>query len=123
MSPVILFFGIFVVLGGAALLARHGYIFSLLRKHIDSVGLYFLAIVVRVALGAVLVIGAYASKFPVALQALGWLSISAALVLVGIGRTRFQSLIDWALGFPSPIRSLAGVLAMLFGGFLIYAVL
>lgn len=123
MNYFILLFGALIALSGAVLLIRPDTIFGVLRRYADSIGLRLFAIIVRITLGVVLVIGASASRFPVVLQILGWLSISAALVLVVIGRVRFQNLIKWSLGLAPAFTGLAGLLAVLFGGFLIYAVL
>lgn len=123
MNYIILFFGALIALSGAVLLIRPDTIFSIFTRYANSIGFHLFAIMVRIALGVVLVIGASESKFPVVLQVLGWLSISAALVLMVIGRVRFQSLIKWALRLAPTFTALAGLLAILFGGFLVYAVL
>lgn len=123
MNYIILVFGTLIAFGGVALLIKPYIIFSVFTKHANSIGLHLFAIIVRVVLGVVLVIGASESRFPVILQVLGWLSISAALVLGVIGRTRFRNLIRWATKLALPFRSLTGIFSILFGGFLVYAVL
>lgn len=123
MNYLILLFGILIALGGTMLLARSEIIFGLLAKHVSSVELHVFSIVIRAVLGIALVMAAPESRFPLALQVVGWISIAAALLLAGIGRGRFQNLIGWALELGPPFKRLAGILVVLFGGFLIYAVL
>lgn len=123
MNYIVLLFGTLIALGGAVLLVRPDTISRLIAKHADSMGLHLSAIIARVILGVVLIIAAPESRFPVTLQVLGWLSIAAALVLGVIGRARLQSLIQWALGLTPRFKRPAGILAVFFGGFLVYAVL
>lgn len=123
MDFVVLLFGALIALSGAVFLIRPATIFGAFKRYANSIGLHLFAIIVRIALGVALLTGASDSRFPVVLQVLGWLSISAALVLVVIGRVRFQNLIKWALGLAPGFTGLAGLLAVLFGGFLVYAVL
>ncbi len=122
MNYIILLFGTLIAFGGVALLIKPDIIFSIFTKHVNSIGLHLFAIIIRFVLGVVLVIGASESRFPLILQILGWLSVSVALVLGVIGRARFQSLIKWAINLAPAFRSLAGIFAVLFGGFLVYAV-
>lgn len=111
------------MLSSVVLLIKPTAIFSLLAKYENSTWLRLFAVVVRIILGVVLIAGASESKFPVVLQVLGWLSILAALMLAMIGGVRFQKLIKWTLELAPAFKSLAGLLGILFGGFLIYAVL
>jgi hypothetical protein len=97
MTYLIFLFGALITLGSVVLLIRPAGIFSLLAKHAHSTWLHLLAIVVRIALGAALIVGASESAFPGALRVLGWLSILSGCVLLVVGRARFQSLIKWAL--------------------------
>lgn len=123
MTYLVLVFGLLIMLGGAGLLLKPGAIFGFFEKHGNTTGLYAFSIAIRIVLGAVLILGAPESRFPIALQVLGWLSIYAALALVLIGRVRFRNLIKWALELSPPFKRLAGIVAVLFGGFLVYAVL
>lgn len=60
-------------------------------------------------------------EFPFAIEALGWLSIVAAVVLIFMGRRNFHRLMLWALSLSKPFGRVAGVFAMAFGAFLMYA--
>lgn len=123
MNYLIFLFGTLIVLSSVVLLIKPAAIFSLFAKHANSIWLRLFAVAVRIVLGVALIAGASESKFPVVLQVLGWLSILAAVMLTVIGKVRFQNLIKWALELAPPFKSLAGLLGILFGGFLIYAVL
>ena len=59
------------------------------------------------------------SKYPTAILILGWISIVAAAVLGIMGRTNFKRLMSWALNVAPSFGRLGGLLAILFGGFLI----
>lgn len=123
MNYIVLLFGALISLGGILMLLKPDVIFKLFAKHTDSVGLHVFAVVVRIFLGIALIVAALQSRFPVILQVLGWLSIITAFVLVVMGRARFKGLINWALCMRSPLKRLVGVIAVLFGMFLVYAVL
>ena len=122
MSYVILLFGVLILLLGAVILAKPDSIFYLFRINSESLSLHVLAIVVRLVLGIALITYAAESKYPVALQVIGWLSVTAAIIFGLMGRSRFMGLITWGLSFASSFGRFAGVLAILLGGFLIYAV-
>lgn len=122
MSYLILFFGVLILLSGAMILLNPDPVFGLFRRHGESSGFHVMAVVVRLILGIALVRYAAESKYPLALQILGWLSLVAAMVLAVMGRTRFKRLLTWALSFTSPLARIAGFFGMVFGGFLIYAV-
>jgi len=122
MGYVILVFGTITLLAGVVILFRPDSIFSILRRHLESLSLHVLAVLVRVILGVVLIAYASESRFPIILEVLGWVSLAAAFILGVIGRSRFKSLMGWALGVASPFARVGGVFAVLFGGFLVYAV-
>ncbi len=52
---------------------------------------------------------------------MGWLSIIAAVILGILGRRHFNSIMTWALSFTNTFGRLGGIIAILFGAFLIYA--
>ncbi len=122
MSYTVLLFGIFILLAGIIVLAKPDSILSLFRKNSESNGLYDLAVIARLILGITLLIYADQSKYPLALQILGWLSVTAAIILLATGRSRFKKLITWALGLAPTFMRITGLFAILLGGFLIYAV-
>ena len=122
MNYIIILFGIATIVAGLIIVINPDTVFGLLRRKLESLGLHILAVVVRIILGAALIICAAGSKYPSAILILGWISIVAAAVLGIIGRTNFKRLMSWALSVAPSFGRLGGLLAILFGGFLIHAV-
>lgn len=122
MTYIVLLFGTLTAMAGVVLLVKPEYILDLLKKYSDSFGIHVVAVIVRIFIGVVLIISAPASKFPLALQVLGGLAILAALVLTVIGRSKFKSLMAWAMNLAHTIGRVSGVFAVMFGGFICYAV-
>ena len=105
------------------ILIKPDFLFDYLKRESDNYKLHIAAIVVRLIVGFLLIYYAELSQFPVAMEALGWFTIIAAVALILIGRKNFQKLIEWAVTFLRPYRFVGGILAVVFGGFLIYAFL
>jgi len=121
MTSLIILFGVLMLLAGMFLIIKPESLIGLLEKHIDKLGLHVLAVVVRLVLGVLLVSMADASKFPLAIEILGWIALAAALFLAVIGRARFRKIMAWALSVARPAARVGGVLAAGFGAFLVYA--
>jgi hypothetical protein len=80
----------------------------------------YVAVMVRLTIGVLLVLAAPHSLFPLAFEILGWIAIVAALLVPVVGRERIDRLLDWwsrrsTLGIR--LWSLAG---LAFGCFLVY---
>ena len=121
MTTLIILFGALTLLAGVVIVFDPDRLFGLLNKHVDKFGLHVLAVVVRLVLGALLVYLADASRFPLVIEIIGWLSLTAALFLAVIGRARFRRLMTWALSMVRPVARMGGILAAAFGAFLVYA--
>lgn len=122
MNYAILFFGALITLGGAILIIRPNYIFSIFRQYGDSLTLHFFAVIIRILFGVSLIMGALESKYPIVLHISGWLLLSVALVLAVMGQERFKSMMKWSVELSPLVQRLGAVLGILFGSFLIYAV-
>jgi len=122
MNYIIMLFAIAIIAAGIIIVINPETIFGLLRRKLESLGLHILAVVVRVILGVALMMYATESKYPTAISILGLISIVAASVLGIMGRTNFKRLMSWALSLAPSFGRIGGLLAILFGGFLIYAV-
>ena len=84
----------------------------------------YIAVIVRLVLGAALIIAAPASPFPIVFQVLGSIAIVAAVVLALLGRERIRKFTAWLSGrFSALIIRLWLLFGMAFGGFLVYGVL
>lgn len=80
----------------------------------------YVAVMVRLTIGVLLVLAAPICRFPPAFEILGWLAIVAALLVPVVGRVRIGLLLDWwSRRSRTGIRlwSLAG---LAFGCFLVY---
>lgn len=84
----------------------------------------YIAVVVRLALGAALIVAAPVTPYPILFLAFGWIAIVAAVALALIGRERTRRFIVWwSRRFSAPIIRLWLLFGMAFAGFLIYGVL
>ena len=117
MHYIIMLFGAATTIAGVIIVISPETVFGLIRKHLASMGIHVLAVVMRIVRGATLILCAAESKFPAAIEVIGWITLVAALMLGIMGRVRLKRLIAWALGLPSPFKRMGGVLAALLGGF------
>ena len=115
-------FGTATIVAGIIIVINPESVFGLMRRKLESLGLHILAVVVRIIIGVALIICAVESKYPTAILVLGWISIVAASVLGIMGRTHFRRLMSWALSLKPSFGRIGGFFAILFGGFLIHAV-
>jgi len=122
MNYVIILFCTATIVAGIIIVINPETVFGLIRKNLDSLGMHILAVVVRTILGVALLMCAAESKYPTAVVILGWITIVAAFVIGIMGRNNFKRLISWALSLPNSFKRIGGFLAILFGGFLVHAV-
>ncbi len=121
MTLFIIIFGALTLLAGLVIVINPDFVFGYLRKNLDRFILHILAVVIRLVLGILLVHQSGISRFPIIIEVIGWLSIVAAISLAVIGRRNFNRLMSWALSLVKPAVRIGGVIAVAFGGFLIYA--
>lgn len=84
-------------------------------------GIHF-AVVVRLLFGAALIIAAAGSRFPPVFLFLGCLMILAALIIMIVGRKRLHRLMAWLDRLSLAVIRIMLVFGIMFGGFLIYAI-
>ncbi|MFC1824929.1 hypothetical protein ACFL9T_19645, partial [Thermodesulfobacteriota bacterium] len=101
MSYIIILFGIMMAIIGVMIIIKPDNIINLIRDNSEYLSLHITAVVVILILGVALVKYAASSKYPLAMEVIGWISISAAIILGVIGRNKFKGLITWALGLAS----------------------
>ena len=121
MTILIILFGLLTLLAGVIIVINPDIIFGYLRDNLDRPWLQLVAIIVRLVLGILLIHTAELSRFPLIIEMLGWLSIAAAVTFALIGRQRFLKLMAWAFSLLKPYGRIGGLLAIAFGGFLVYA--
>lgn len=122
MKSVIVALGGLVALAGFVMAVRPAPLLEYMQRHGDDPPVYAFAVIVRLLIGASLIVYASQSAFPLTLSILGWLSLAAGIGILAIGRRRLRRLIDRVIRLARPYARLAGVVAIAFGGFLIYAV-
>ena len=121
MTPIIIIFGALTALAGLVILINPDIIFGWLRTNFDKPVMQILAVVVRLIIGILLVLKADGSRLPVTMQIIGWMSIAAAVFFAVIGRQNFNRIMKWALSLQKKIGRVAGVFAIGFGAFLVWA--
>ena len=122
MNYLIILFSAATILAGIIIVINPESIFGMMRRKLESIGLHVLAVIIRIVIGVALIICASESRYPTAILTLGWISIVAATVLGIMGRTNFKRVMSWALSLKPVFGRFGGFIAILFGCFLIYAV-
>lgn len=122
MKSIILLVAVLLLTTGVFILVKPMIVFGVMGAYSKSIKLQIFAVVFRLLLGVVLLASAHNSKFPLTFEVIGWLSIVAALVFSLIGRNKFMKLIEWAMTLVPRYGRFSGLFAILFGGFLGYAV-
>lgn len=108
---------------GIGLIFKPDLLFEFLKSQSNNLSLHIFAIVIRLFLGFLLIYFSEMSKYPLIMEVVGWVIILAAIVLILMGRKNFKRLIEWAATFFKPYSFIGGLLAIAFGGFLIYSFL
>ncbi len=121
LTALIILFGALTLLAGLIIVINPDLIFGLLSRHADRLALHVLAVVIRVIIGVLLIVESSVSRFPFVIEIIGWLSIAAAVVFALIGRKNFLRLMNWVLSRAKPYGRMGGLIAIGFGGFLVYA--
>ena len=121
MTQLIIGFGGLLVLAGVLIMINPNWVFGPIKKYGDLPALHVIAVVMRLVLGYLLISQAHASSFPQIIGVLGWLAIVAAVAFAVMGRNNFKRMLNWATGLIDTLGRVAGLLAMAFGAFLIFA--
>jgi len=120
---IIFLFGTLIVLAGIILLVKPEVILDLITEHADNPVMFGAAIVMRLALGLLLLTYASLSRFPKTVIFFGWIAVIAAVAIAWMGQERFSSLVKWIAGEIQPWSRVGGGVALLFGLFLLYSFL
>jgi len=121
MNVIIFLFAFVIAMTGIVLMVRPPVVMDFLESNSDKTWIYAAAIVVRGLLGWIMIQQSIHSKFPLIIEILGWLMLFAALFLMLLGRPRFTRLIRWLMSRLRQLSRLAGLFALVFGAFLVYA--
>lgn len=121
---VIVALGVTIVVMAAWGMIGPDKLMALVRSTIDQRWGFYFAVLVRVLMGAALLIGAPESRFPLVFEVLGWLALVAAAALALMGRERMRNFMAWfAAKFSAAMIRLWLVFGIAFGGLLVYGVL
>ncbi|WP_068545320.1 hypothetical protein [Thalassotalea crassostreae] len=121
MMIVISILGALIVFAGVLLVIKPLIIIGYLKSHKDSLWLYLSAIIVRVIVGYLLIVFAKHSIYPAAITVIGWIAVVAALAFLVMGRAKFTLLLTWLINSAMGYARLMGILAIIFGSFILYA--
>ena len=121
MTIIIKLFGTLMLLAGIVIIINPDRIFGLFRNNVDNLLMHIIAVLVRLIIGVFLILQADISRFPLTMQIIGWMSITAAIFFTVIGRANFSRIINWGLSMENKIGRFGGVIAVCFGAFLVYA--
>ncbi|NNF19320.1 MAG: hypothetical protein HKN61_06050 [Flavobacteriaceae bacterium] len=114
-------FGIAMLLAGLSLLILPDFLMDWISRHKQNTWLYSMAIVVRVVFGILFLIVAKQSRSPLIFQMFGFIFILGAIFLLFTGQDNFQHFISSMIPELQPYARVSGLLALIFGGFLLYA--
>jgi hypothetical protein len=121
MKLVISLFSALIILAGLLLLINPEIIFQFVEQNMHSLWMYVTAILVRLVIGVMLVLTASQSRFPATIKVLGFLFLIVALIILFMGREGLHHFISSLLSEFLAYARIVGVIAMVFGGFIIYA--
>ncbi|MCY1633801.1 hypothetical protein [Marinifilum sp. D737] len=121
MKPSIKIFGILLILAGISLLCAPEIIFGFLDSNKEELWVYVVAIVVRLVIGAILILSAKQSKHPLAVKIIGGMFVLVALIFLFIGQQNLQEFIATVLTVFTPYAPFVGLVSIAFGSFFIYA--
>jgi len=113
---------VFILLLGAWGFLAPSRITEMVDRFASKSGLWFAA-GIRLVLGLALWFAAPVSRAPMLLQVLGVIALVAAIVLPLMGVTRFKALIDWWTKLSPTAMRLNCLLAVAFGGVILWALL
>lgn len=119
MHYLIIIFGDLTLLAGMLIMVKPDIIFDFLKSNFERKEYYILAILIRLVLGGVMIYTAELSNFPAAIEIIGWVSLAAGLAAILMGHGNFNRLVAWALSLLKPYGRLGGLMAALFGAFLV----
>ncbi len=97
--------------------------FKDVMNNIADQTLFLSAVIVRIIIGAILLLEAPNLKFTPVIEVIGSIIILAAIILLLIGQKRVRSMIDWFLKLSDNFYRFWSFLAFAFGGFLIFVTL
>jgi hypothetical protein len=97
-------------------------IWKMINGVMDKDWAIHVAVIMRLLLGAALIIAAPQSRFPHVMEVLGWIAIIAAIAILFMGRDRLKKFIAWFQRMTNTIVRVWLLFGFAFGAFLIHSV-
>ena len=120
MTQFVLLLGVAVGVAGLVMLARPRAMVGLADRVFNR-RLIYLAALLRLLLGALLIAAAPSVGFSIAIEVIGWLMVLGALLLVTLPLALWQRLVNWAVALPNLAIRAAALFALALGIFFVYA--
>jgi hypothetical protein len=119
MTRFVAVLGLSIVLLGLVGLAQPAR-FRAMFTTMDSHTRFILAIVIRLAMGALLWWLADELRHPQVMRIIAVIAVVAAVGILVMGRKRLDSLVDWWLGKSDSVLRVSALFAATFGGYLVF---
>lgn len=121
---IVLVFGVTIFVAAGRWIFAPEKLVTFVTSAMDQYWGIYIAVIVRLVLGAALIGVAPASLFPIVFQVLGSITIVAAVAVALMGRERIRRFIVWfSERFSTPIIRLWLLFGLAFAAFLVYGVL
>jgi hypothetical protein len=118
---IALFVGLLILALGVIGVVAPGVLLTFGQRLLTPVGLY-IAVALRVLIGLVLLGASSASRMPGTLRVCGILAVAAGIATPLLGVERAHAIMTWSMAQGWVVLRLWGMLAVAFGGVIIYAV-
>ena len=122
-KALIITFGLFVIVMTGMLAFRPKDFTEFLLRHAAEMWIHVLAAAMRITIGVALLLYASHSRFPLTLQIIGWAALITGVIVALIPPAKFKQLIIWVFERFGKLTRIAAVATLIFGVFIIYAVL
>ena len=113
-------FAVFVALMGLMGLFAPAKLVGMVAALFDGIAGLWVAVGLRLVIGALLVLTAPQSRFPFVFWLIGLISIVAAVVAVVMGQDRIRNFVMWWVRKPPAFTRLWALVAIAFGVFIYY---
>lgn len=122
MQTSIILLGLLITALAAVMMMSPARLTGFMLRHSGDPWFHILAAAVRIVLGIVLILYADESRFPTALTLLGWIFLLAGVTFALLSPPRFQKLVAWMFDRFGRYVRIAALGGVVFGLFLVYAV-
>ena len=121
MGLLIIFSGLILATTGMLMLIQPRLVMDTLHSLVDEEWLQFVTATSRVVLGSVLLVCAEQTRFPLALQIMGLISLTAGMGITLLPAAAFRHFLSGILKRYRPYARMGSVLLIGAGSFLVYA--